>query len=144
MSQFCRIQEELGRVPDRPNEPSRQTGLEPLLLVGDVCVMELGVALGEVDDSFYEADDSHDDWSSKEKDRSDDRYEEHDDPCLRIAQNKLVNSEGPQQDSEYTCGYPFAIARRRRWWHLAHLTNSPIAAFAASIGLTSPTLVPSL
>ena len=55
-------------IPYWVSPTTQSNDLEPLLLAGHVGVVELCVALGEIDDSFNKPDDAHDDRSRKEKD----------------------------------------------------------------------------
>lgn len=55
-------------IPYWVSPTTQSNDLEPFLLTGHVGVVELCVALGEVDDAFDETDGSHDDRSCKEKD----------------------------------------------------------------------------
>lgn len=68
MSQFCQIELVLVVSPVGSAPKTQSNDLEPFLLASHVGVVELCVALSEVDDSFHKSDDAHDDRSRKEKD----------------------------------------------------------------------------
>lgn len=66
--------------------------LEPAALTLNVSSDELFIALGEVDDSFDQADYATDSAGHKSNHNLDD-------PLSRITENKLMNTEAPEQNA---------------------------------------------
>ena len=72
------------------------------------------VAHTQVHDAFNEADDSHEGRTKKVTQGTEDRNQEHDDPCPGVSQNELVDAEGPEQDTADASSNAIAVLRRRR------------------------------
>lgn len=75
--------------------------LEPAAFFNRVGLIEFRVALGQVDNSFDETDESHYDSSES---AGQDGDAEHDDAGGRQSQNELVDSETADEDSADTGG----------------------------------------
>ena len=77
--------------------PDASAGSEPGVLAGDVGAVELFVALGQVEDSFDQADDADD---RGDETAGDDRHHQHDDAGRGISEIKFVNAEASEQNAQ--------------------------------------------
>ena len=74
--------------------------LKPSFLTLDVGGIKIFVGFYQISNPFDEPDDPHDEWADLDE-RTEDRYEEHDQAFFGIPEIKFMNPEPAQNDSEY-------------------------------------------
>src|SRR5580658_8843843 len=96
-------------------------GLKPLFLAGDISGDEFRVGLGQIDDAFDQADETHKTIADTTgKRRRAKTHDQHDDARGRIAEVELVDAESAQQNRQYA-RHDFLF---RAWNLFRHISSS--------------------